>query len=227
MSDVGTGAAGSSDVSAGYWPFVDLVLVADGMVLRPMTEVDLTPLADMLPDDVDLNPALPSFGGQRTPSTARGTTLCQTYWHAIGTWRPESWSLPFVVWVDGVRVGVQSLEGNDFATRRTVDSFSWLTTTRRGRGLGKAMRLAILALAFDGLGAEVAETSAWHDNAASIGVSRALGYVDNGVHRHADRGRIDDMVYLRMTREVWQTRHAAHGVRVHGLAPCLPFFGLD
>jgi RimJ/RimL family protein N-acetyltransferase len=213
-------------VDVAYWPLVDLVLVVGDVVLRPMTEADLRPLADLLPDDVDLNPALPSFG-VRPPRTARGTTLCQTYWHSVGTWRPESWNLQFVVRLDGVRVGVQSLEGDDFGARRTVDSSSWLATTARGRGIGTAMRLAIMALAFDGLGAEVAETSAWHDNAASIGVSRALGYVDNGVHRHSDRGRVDDMVRMRLTREMWQARHAVHGVTVRGLSPCLPFFGLS
>jgi RimJ/RimL family protein N-acetyltransferase len=218
-------AMSTPSVDATLWPLVDLVLVTGDLTLRPMAEADLTPLAELLPDDVDQNPALPSFGGRSVRST-RGTTLCQTYWHSVGTWRAESWNLQFVVRAGGEPVGVQSLEADDFAARRTADSSSWLATSARGRGLGKAMRLAVLALAFDGLGAGVAETSAWHDNAASIGVSRALGYVDNGVRRHSDRGRVDDMVHMRLTRDVWQARHAVHGVSVLGLAPCLPFFGL-
>ena len=41
---------------------------------------------------------------------------------------------------------------------RTVGTGSWLGRPYQGRGIGKEMRGAVLALAFDGLGAEVAET---------------------------------------------------------------------
>ena len=50
------------------------------------------------------------------------------------------------------------------------------------------MRAAVLGFAFDGLGAQVAETSAFLDNAASNGVSRALGYEENGFGSLAPRG---------------------------------------
>jgi RimJ/RimL family protein N-acetyltransferase len=193
-------------------------------MLRPMTEADLGPLSDLLPDDVEQNPIFPSYG-RRDERLARGTTLQQTYWHNLGTWRPESWSLPLTVSVEGAPVGVQTLEADGFAARRTIDSSSWLTTTARGRGIGKRMRLAVLALAFDGLGAEVAETSAWHDNAASLGVSRSLGYVDNGIYTHVDRGRVDEMRRMRLTRAAW-SQHRRADVRIDGLPACLPFFGV-
>lgn len=45
------------------------------------------------------------------------------------------------------------------------------------------MRAAVLLLAFDHLGAEVAESSALAWNSASIGVSTALGYRPNGTQR--------------------------------------------
>lgn len=43
------------------------------------------------------------------------------------------------------------------------------------------MRAAVLSFAFDYLGAAVAESSAATWNHQSLGVSRALGYKDNGV----------------------------------------------
>jgi RimJ/RimL family protein N-acetyltransferase len=205
-----------------YWPVFDLRLHDGPLLLRPMTEADLAPLADLCPDDVEQNPKLPAF----PVDNASGVRLHLAYWHSLGTWRPESWRLNFVVLVDGRLAGVQDFEARDFAVRRTVETASWLATAERGRGTGKAMRRAVLALAFDGLGAEVAETEAWHDNAASLGVSRALGYVDNGVGRHVRGDGADDMPRLRMTRSRWHERHAGHGVRIEGLAPCRPFFGL-
>jgi RimJ/RimL family protein N-acetyltransferase len=195
----------------------------DGLVLRPMTEADLGPLADLLPLDVEMDPSLPAFAVE-DPRVARGIAQAQEYWRRLGTWRRESWNLPFVVVRDGALLGVQSLEAEGFAERRTVDSSSWLATQARGRGIGKAMRRAVLALAFDGLAAEFAETSAWSDNAASLGVSRSLGYVDNGVHRQASPGRVDDMVHLRMTRKTWLARHTDHGVHIEGLSGCQQFF---
>jgi RimJ/RimL family protein N-acetyltransferase len=211
-------------VTASYWPLASLRLTNGEVTLATMTEQDLGPLSDLLPDDVDQNPLFPSYAGREPPS-ARGTTLHQTYWHSLGNWRPESWNLPLTESVAGTPVGVQTLEADDFAARRTVDSSSWLTTTARGRGIGKRMRLAVLALAFDGLGAEVAETSAWHDNAASLGVSASLGYTDNGVYIHADRGRVDEMRRMRLTRRGFaEWPHA--NVRIEGLPACLPFFGV-
>lgn len=226
------------------WPLVDLRLVTGDVALRPMTEHDLGGLADVLPDDVEQDPSLPTYAGRdglgrdglgrgglgraglgRDARPDRGTRLHQAYWHSLGTWRPESWNLPMTVAVDGQVVGVQTLEANEFAARRTVDTSSWLVTEARGRGIGRRMRLAVLALAFDGLGAEVAETSAWHDNAPSLGVSRSLGYVDNGTYRHADRGRVDEMRRMRLTRDAWR-QHSPADLHIDGLAPCRPFFGI-
>ena len=79
--------------------------------------------------------------------------------------------------------------------RRSSRSFarshtgSWLGREYQGRGLGKEMRAAVLGFAFDGLDALVAETSAFLDNGPSNGVSRALGYEENGLGQPGSRGR--------------------------------------
>ena len=99
-------------------------------------------------------------------------------------------------------------------------------TGARGQGLGKAMRRAVLALAFDHLGAEAAITSAWHDNVASLGVSRSLGYRDNGVSSLARDDGVDTLVHLRMTRADWQAAGGAPDVPVEHLEPALPLFDL-
>jgi RimJ/RimL family protein N-acetyltransferase len=81
-------------------------------------------------------------------------------------------------------------------------------------------------LAFGPLGAVRAISSAWHDNHASLGVSRALGYLPNGetLHRHDDR--VDVMVHLRLTREDWLARTDRPPVEIAGFEPCRPLFGL-
>ena len=124
---------------------------------------------------------------------------------------------------DGDLVGLQSLEGDDFGTLRTVDSASWLVVAARRRGLGTAMRAAALGLAFDHLGAVAAVTSAVLDNHASLGVSRHLGYADNGVSRISTGSGVADLQHLRLTADTW--RAAGHRVEVTGAEPCLAWFG--
>jgi RimJ/RimL family protein N-acetyltransferase len=209
-----------------WWPLFDLRLAVDDLLLRPMTEADLAPLAAALPDDLELNPAATTYPGlpQRIN---RGIITHQSYWSAWGSWSPASWRLPFVVLHGNQLIGTQSLEGDDFARLRVVDSSSYLQPEWRGRGHGKAMRRAILALAFGPLGAEMAVTSAWHDNHASLGVSRALGYALNGETRHASGDRVDRLVHLRLERATWLASGLAAGVTIDGITPCLPLFGLD
>jgi RimJ/RimL family protein N-acetyltransferase len=89
------------------------------------------------------------------------------------------------------------------------------------------MRRAVLALAFDHLGARAAITSAWHDNHASLGVSRSLGYQPNGESLLARGDGVDTLVHLRMTVEDWRSAGGAADVSVTGVPEVLPLFGLS
>jgi RimJ/RimL family protein N-acetyltransferase len=126
----------------------------------------------------------------------------------------------------GEILGVQELEGNDFPALRTVDSSSFLVRSARGRGYGKQMRAAVLALAFGPLHAQAAITSAWHDNHASLGVSRALGYRPNGESLHARADGADVMVHMRLQRADWLASGAGDHVQISGFEACRPLFGL-
>jgi RimJ/RimL family protein N-acetyltransferase len=208
-----------------YWPMFDLRLATDDLQLRHLTEPDLTSLASILPDDAEQDPSSASYPGL-DPDRNRAVVVHQDYWRARGNWRPESWALSFGVFRDGELMGYQGLEGDDFTRLRTVDSSSFLTTATRGHGLGKQMRAAVLALAFGPLGARFAITSAWTDNYASLGVSRALGYVDNGVTAHRRGDMVGEMAHMRLTREQWFTSGWPDRVVVAGADHCMAFFGL-
>ena len=139
------------------WPFFDLRISCGDVVLRGVTDADLDPLLAVLPDDLDHDPGHQPF----LDATAdRRRVFAAEIWKHRGTWSPASWCLDLAVEVDGRVVGVQALEGEEFPLLRTVDSYSWLATEVRGRGLATAMRTAVLALAFDHLGAVAAVSSA-------------------------------------------------------------------
>ncbi|WP_147917470.1 GNAT family N-acetyltransferase [Ruania zhangjianzhongii] len=116
----------------------------------------------------------------------------------------DSWRLYFAVVVDGEPVGMQDLLGARDGNDRTVTTFSWLAAAFRGRGIGREMRHAILHLAFDGLGASEATSSAFTDNSGSNAVSRALGYEPDGIEWQTRRGQRAPMQRWRLTRAVWQ-----------------------
>ena len=197
-----------------HWPLVGLRLRAQELDLRPVTEADLPALAALLPDDVELDPSL--------PLQDRTLALHQGYWRALGSWRPEAWRLGFAVRLRDELVGFQELEGNDFPVLRTVDTSSWLSASARGLGVGKAMRRVVLALAFGPMEAQAAITSAWEDNVASLGVSRAVGYVDNGVSVEKRGEGAGVMVHLRLPRSQWQ----GPDVEISGFEECRELFGL-
>jgi len=208
-----------------HWPLHALTLCTPDLELRPVTEADLPGLAAQLSDDLEMDPTATRYDGL-SDTENRAVALHQGYWRSVGAWRPESWALPFAVWHGDDLVGSQTLEGEDFVRLRTVDSASWLSPAARGRGWGKQARAAVLALAFGRLGATAAITSAWHDNGASLGVSRSLGYQPNGVLTHWRGDPADEMVHLRLTRDRWLASPWADRVQVHGFEPCRPFFGL-
>ncbi len=190
-----------------------------------MTEADQPAIADLLPDDVELDPAATRYANGDARVT-RGIVVHQSYWKAYGTWRPEAWRVSFVVSAAGQVLGAQELEGHEFPTLRTVDTASFLVPSARGRGYGKQMRRAVLALAFGPMGAQAAITSAWRDNHASLGVSRALGYQPNGESLQARGDSADVMVHMRLLRARWLAGGAAGGIHITGFEACRHLFGL-
>ena len=189
------------------------------MELRLPTEAEAIALARAAPGDLETDPNWPVAPGTNSP-VAIG--VLQWYWRALGTWKVDHWRLPLGVWIDGEAVGFQELEAERFAMFRTVETSSWLVSTARGRGIGKEMRAAVLGLAFEHLGADVATSGAWESNAASLGVSRALGYEDNGWHMHEHEGRVGVMRRVVLTRERWDG--SASPVSVENVEPCRPWF---
>ncbi|MBL7255763.1 GNAT family N-acetyltransferase [Paractinoplanes lichenicola] len=150
----------------------------------------------------------------------------QGIWRGRGRVTPELWRLYFVVLVDGEAVGMQDLVGRKFTQFGTVTSFSWLAPGRRGQGLGKEMRTAILHLAFAGLGAREASSDAFADNAASNAISRGLGYEPNGTDWDTRRGEPGLIQQWRLTREAWE-RTRRDDVELTGVAACLPVLGVS
>ncbi len=217
-----------------YWPLFDLRLRTADLELRYATEEDLIALAGAAAAGVhepDFMPFANAWTRKLSPELERG--VLQWHWNTRACWKPDNWFLELVVVHRGEVVGSQSLRAEHFAQVRSVGTGSWLTQAWQGRGLGKHMRAAVLHLAFAGLGAQEATTEAFEGNAASLGVTKSLGYQPNGTLRkhltdepaEHPQWRIEHL--FRMTRHQWEHSAARHyPVTVEGLEPCLPLFGV-
>ena len=206
-----------------HWPLFDLRITTPRLELRYVDDDIAAALMDIAATD---GVHAPDFMPFTIPWTRLEPPLLQQqgmqhYWRMRAETSPDGWHVAMAVFDDGTLVGVQDLNAKQFAVTRTITTGSWLGRSHQGKGIGKEMRAAVLHLGFDGLGAEVAETSAFADNPSSIGVTRALGYTENGWYLDAREGVQARHLRFLMTRDDWERRRR-DDITVEGLEACLP-----
>jgi RimJ/RimL family protein N-acetyltransferase len=211
---------------ADIWPLFGLRLRTPRLELRVPDLDDLAALGQVAAAGVH-DPAVQPFlvPWTDTDPETRARNTIQYQWAMWGQWSTQNWTLQFVTVAGGAVIGTQAIDGHDFAELREVGSGSWLGREHHGRGYGTEMRAAVLELAFAGLGAQFATSEAFEHNAASYGVSRKLGYLDDGIERHVVRGEPLVGRRVRLDRAGWAA-HRSVPVTIDGLPPCLPMFGL-
>jgi RimJ/RimL family protein N-acetyltransferase len=208
------------------WPLAMLRLRTPRLELRLPSDRDLADLARLAAAGVH-DPQVQPFGSAWTdvPPAERARSVLQHHWRQLAAWTPEHWGLHLVVVHDGAVAGTQGMSGHDFSVLREVGTGSWLGQPYQRRGVGTEMRAAVLQLAFAGLGAECAISSAFIDNAASLAVSHKLGYADDGIELRVRRGQPATARRLRLDRRTWEATPRVP-VSIEGLEACLPMFGL-
>lgn len=209
-----------------HWPLFDLRVRTPRLELRYPDDELVVTLADLAAagiHDPSTMPFAMPWTDVKPPQLQRNTL--QYFWRTRAEVSPEKWDLPLAVLEAGAVVGVQGIHTKQFPIRRSFETGSWLGLAHQGRGIGKEMRTAALHLAFAGLGAEWAHTSAWDDNHASQAVTRALGYEPNGRVVDVRRDEAATMLSYRMSRSLWEKRRR-DDIEIDGLDDCLPLLGL-
>ncbi|GAA2748836.1 GNAT family N-acetyltransferase [Amnibacterium kyonggiense] len=204
------------------WPLFGLELRSPNLHLRIVRDEDLSGLLAAVEagiHDPDVMPFGVPWTDAEPEALRRG--FAQYQWGKRSRVRAGTWDLSFAVLREGVPIGIQDVSASDFGVRRTVTTGSWLTRAQQGLGLGKEMRAATLLFAFDHLGAEFAESSAATWNRASLAVSRALGYEDNGRSRVVKRpGEAQTEQRVRLERDAFKRPDWTLGIT--GLEAALP-----
>jgi RimJ/RimL family protein N-acetyltransferase len=208
------------------WPLFGLRITTPRLELRIADDEDLVKLFAAARAGIHAPDTMP-FGVPWTDGIEEPGAISQFFayhWAMRAGIAPQAWSLQFAILAEDRILGSQELRSEDFAGSRSVLSGSWVTASEQGRGIGTEMRAAVLHLAFAGLGALEAQTSAWHDNPASQRVSLRLGYEQEGQSLLARRGEPTPHVRFRLTREAWEARRR-DDIALHGLEPCLALLG--
>jgi RimJ/RimL family protein N-acetyltransferase len=158
----GPGQAGHNRGHGVFALAADLRLQTPELELRWPSLDDLYGLADLAAAGVhgpEVQPFMVAWTDASPEERAR--SVLQYHWFRWGSWKPSDWTLELAVLRDGVVVGTQGVGGHDFAVLREVHTGSWLGRAYQGQRIGTQMRAAVLALAFGGLGARWAVSSAF------------------------------------------------------------------
>lgn len=182
------------------WPLFDLQLTTPRLELRPITDQDIPAAVNAARSGIHDAARSPfSTPWTELPDDELGPNMARWYWRCRGGFSPEDWTLLLGIWHEEQFIGCQDVGAKDFALLKTVSTGSWLKQSAQGRGLGAEMRAAVVLWAFDWLGADVAESEAADWNAASLGVSRTLGYELNGTTRQAWGTQVETVQKVRVT----------------------------
>lgn len=208
-----------------HWPLFDLRLRTERLELRLPTDGELEELVEVAARGVHAPDEMPfQVPWTRQTQPDLGRSFLQFHWGRRAAWSSNEWSLELGVFRDGEPIGAQGLMGTAFGVSRTVRSGSWLGLEHHGRGFGTEMRVAVLALAFDHLGAVRAESGYLDGNHASTGVSRKVGYQADGTRIHVVEGwrRVEQRLSIDV--DAWRSVPRP-AVEVTGLDACREMFG--
>ena len=209
------------------WPFFDLRVVTPRLELVAIDDQVAVELAQLAAKGIH-DPGFMPFAFEWTdvPSPQLERNTMQFYWRTRAAITPNEWTVDLAVRADGRIVGTTGMITRSFAALRTFETGSWLGREFQGGGLGKEMRVALLHLGFVGFGGLTATTAAFDDNGPSLGVTRHLGYAENGRSTKLRRGEPATSLHFTMTREHFDAHLRRDDIELHGVQECLPLLGL-
>ncbi|HEY0118413.1 MAG TPA: GNAT family protein [Cellulomonas sp.] len=189
------------------WPPLGLRVVGGGLELAWANDELLFALAREAAQGVHGELSMPFVvPWTRGTSAQVGRSVLQYGWGRRGVLSPGDWCLQLAVLRDGQVLGLQDAFTRSYPVTRTAETGSWLGLRHQRQGVGWRMRLLVLHLLFEGLGAATATTAAFDDNPGSLGVTRKLGYRENGTTTVVRDGAATVSRSFRMDREDWDAR---------------------
>jgi RimJ/RimL family protein N-acetyltransferase len=215
---------------ARVWPLFGLTIRTPRLELKLPTDRDIARLIKVSRRGVHAPSWVPMGDWTYQPSPKFEQSSFQHHCEKRASWKPEDWSLHLAVYLDGSPIGCQDIFAANFSICRSAKTGSWIGYRFQGNGYGTEMRQAVAHLAFEVLGAQAIWSGYWHDNEASKGVSRKLGYeviYDRLEGRYQPDGsdeKPEIMYEIRLRPDHWN--RPDYAITVEGFEPCRVMFGL-
>lgn len=211
------------------WPLTGLRVVSGDLELRAPDDRMLLDLARVAAQGVHRSDYMPFLVPWTRGTPTQVARSVMTYqWGLRQRMTPTDWAFELAIVRDGQPLGTQGVYAKDYLVTRTAETGSWLGLAHQHGGVGTRMRLMMLHLLFEGLDARHATSSAFVDNPGSAGVSRKIGYRENGVlHQAREGGPVDSQLFV-LDREAWDARpdDLRLDVQVVGLDPVREQLGI-
>lgn len=207
------------------WPLFGLSLVTSTLTLRVPSDEDLARLAQVALAGIHPPETMPfsvPWTDASPPQFQRN--FLQHHWRGRADFAHDRFDLNFAVLIDGSIVGSQSLHRRSSSTAVSFETGSWLGRVYQGRGVGKVMRAAVVAFAFDFLHADVITSSAFVDSIASQGVSVATGYELIRTEMVSRRGVDTAQLHYELRRDQWVRTGIRELIEVTGWQECQSMF---
>ena len=203
------------------WPLRPIRIVTSDIELFVPDEDSLAAAALLTADGVydPVNrfiPRSPVAGWSGKPAHEAEVEFLRYYWASLADWRADRWNLICLARINSEIVGVQEIGAQSFAVTKTISTGSWIGRDYQGKGLGTAMRQAALHFAFEGIGADRADSSAWSTNSPSLSISKSMGYLENGTSIRAFEGKRQTQINLVLNASDWHNR--AQSCQIFGLS---------
>ncbi|ANB06493.1 acetyltransferase [Streptomyces ambofaciens] len=182
------------------------VLTGDRTVLRPFTEADAEPMAEII-DDPEVRRFTGSPGRELTPEVLR------TWYGSRGT-RPDRLDLAVTDPADGELLGEVVL--SEWQPETRTCTFRTLIGPRgRGRGVGTEATRLIVGYGFEEIGLHRVQLEAYGFNHRALRVYEKVGFVVEGTRRQVELrdGEWVDEVLMAVLDHEWAV-HRGHP-RVH------------
>lgn len=210
---------------AEIWPPYQLRITEGDLELRIIRDEDLPELLALAQAGVH-DPGFMPFSHPWTDADPGDlpAEFLRYHWSSRARFTPERFTLDFAVRRAGEIVGTQAISTESYAVTRTGETGSWLGRRFHGQGIGTRMRSAVCAFVFDHLDATEITSAAFVDNPSSLGVSRKVGYVPNGIKRVVRRGSAAANQQLALTLD---TFIRGEPITVSGADALRSFVGLN
>jgi RimJ/RimL family protein N-acetyltransferase len=209
------------------YPMLGLRITAGPLELRGITDDLIVELAALAQRGVHDPHRMPfTFPWTDVSVDELPARFGQYHWRTRAEFTPQEWTLNLAVSYEGQLVGVQGMTAGKYLVTRTGETGSWLGREHHGRGIGTLMRQVFCGFCFDHLDAAEITSAAFSDNPASLGVSKKVGYVENGrIRRERRAGELATTIELLLRPEALV--RAPYDVEVAGVAAFRRQIGLD